>query len=1070
VGKIILRNKNADNRSFHINISLSSILKKKLPFRVTVVLIFVLATIITASLAVSLQYYFTKQIVTDVTVKQFTHLTKATSDLVQSMDDSATKVTRVLANYPALVKDSQDNTEVRNVFAEIMVNNPTFYAIYLGFENDNFFELINLESSPIVRGQYRALPEDRWVVVKISGEDNDRQRFYDYYDAEFNLRTSVSQASDYYPSLRPWFVSAEEGKINKTEPYLFQNLQAPGQTYSTKIKNSGHVVAIDIALSSYSDFFKTNQIVQNSDVFMYQTDGELIASSRHSQIASLPAPEQMVMTEDEKALIERYPRLKVSNELDWAPIDYAVSGQPRGYSVDFLKMLSAMLGIEFNFMNGFSWGELVELFKSEEISILQPIYKTSNNESLGLFSEPFIKLPYSVVTQPGHPPITHIKQLNGKVVAIPKGWSIIKVVENDYPEISVQQVASTREVMHLVQQGLVDAGLDNTLILGYTAKQYFITELQFHDDIDFAPVAFPYELRLVVSEKHPELLALLNKAIAHFDPEHRALLEAKWLQQEQSMQESTTVPYRELIELGSQPRKYRQLQTVKLDGVAYFAYVTPITTATETSELMAIITPVAEIMGPAMEKVMFTIWVTLGFLLILIPLPWILASPIVTPIKKLEGENEKIKRREYNLVSKPQSSVKEIDELGQSMLEMSESLKQFEEDQEALMDSFIQLIAEAIDDKSPYTAGHCERVPELAFMLAEKAEQVEHGLFEGFRFKSEEEWREFKIAAWLHDCGKITTPEHVVDKGSKLEVIYNRIHEVRTRFEVLLRDAELDYWRQRELTPEREAELKIEWENKRDQIYDDYDFVARMNVGGEFLSDDKLERIKQIANITWQRHLNDRIGLSPLEETRLVGEPPSLPVTETLLQDKPEHLIERFHSTEYAPKLGIDMDIPHYLYNQGELYNLLIARGTLTAEDRFKINEHIIATIKMLENLPFPAELAKVPRYASTHHETMKGTGYPRKLSADELSIPERIMVLSDIYEALTASDRPYKKAKPISVAVDILSKMVDDNHIDREVFELFLTSGVYSDYATRFLPESQLDEVDIEKYLNRAT
>lgn len=986
------------------------------------------------------------------------------------MDDSATKVTRVLANYPALVKDSQDNNEVRNVFAEIMVNNPSFYAIYLGFKNDNFFEVVNLESSPIVRGQYKALPDDRWVIVRISGEEDERKRVYDYYDAQFELRTSISEASDYYPSQRPWFVSAEENKINKTEPYLFQILQAPGQTYSTKIKNSGHVVAVDIALSSYSDFFKTNKIGNKSDVFLYQTDGNLIASSRHADTANLPVPPQMSMTDDEKALVEQYSRLKVSNELDWAPIDYAVSGQPRGYSVDFLKMLSAMLGIEFNFVNGFSWQELVELFKAEEISILQPMYKTPKNESLGLFSKPFIKLPYSLVTQPGQPQVTHIKQLNGKIVAIPKGWSIVEVIENDYPKISVQQVASTQEVMSLVQAGLVDAGLDNTSILDYTAKQYFITELQFHDDIDFTPAWFPHELRLVVSEKHSELLALLDKAIANFDPEHRALLEAKWLQREHIVQESTTVPYRELIELGQQPRNYQKLQTVKLDGVAYFVYITPLTRNAESSDLIAIITPVTEVMGPAMEKVMFTIWVTLGFLLVLIPLPWLLASPIVTPIRKLEEENEKIKRRDYELVSKPHSSIKEIDELGQSMLDMSESLKQFEKDQEALMDSFIQLIAEAIDDKSPYTAGHCERVPELAFMLAEKAEQTEKGVFEGFQFKSEDEWREFKVAAWLHDCGKITTPEHVVDKGSKLEIIYNRIHEIRARFEILLRDVELDFWQNRVLFPEQETELKAELARKQAQIHDDFEFVARMNVGGEFLTDDKKQRIRTIAEQTWMRHLDDRIGLSPLEETRLSGEPSVLPVEEKLLQDKPEHLIERMHSVDYDPTLGINMEVPHYLYNQGELYNLQIERGTLTAEDRFKINEHIIATIKMLENLPFPEELARVPRYASTHHETMKGTGYPRKLSGDQLSIPERIMVLSDIYEALTASDRPYKKAKPVSVAIDILSKMVDDNHIDREVFELFLTSGVYIDYAKRYLPDSQLDEVDIEKYLKRAT
>jgi HD-GYP domain-containing protein (c-di-GMP phosphodiesterase class II) len=160
------------------------------------------------------------------------------------------------------------------------------------------------------------------------------------------------------------------------------------------------------------------------------------------------------------------------------------------------------------------------------------------------------------------------------------------------------------------------------------------------------------------------------------------------------------------------------------------------------------------------------------------------------------------------------------------------------------------------------------------------------------------------------------------------------------------------------------------------------------------------------------------------------------------------------------------MDIPEHLYNLGEVYNLSISRGTLTDEDRFKINEHMISTIKMLESLPFPPELKNVPRYASTHHETMKGSGYPRRLPGSELSVPERLLAVADVFEALTASDRPYKKAKPVSVAIDILHKMVLDNHIDRDCFELFIKDKVYEEYALRYLPPEQLDEVDVGLYL----
>ena len=160
-------------------------------------------------------------------------------------------------------------------------------------------------------------------------------------------------------------------------------------------------------------------------------------------------------------------------------------------------------------------------------------------------------------------------------------------------------------------------------------------------------------------------------------------------------------------------------------------------------------------------------------------------------------------------------------------------------------------------------------------------------------------------------------------------------------------------------------------------------------------------------------------------------------------------------------------DDPEHLYNLGELYNLSISRGTLTAEDRFKINEHMISTIKMLGSLPFPSELQNVPRYASTHHETMRGSGYPRKLSGEQLSIPERILAVADIFEALTASDRPYKKAKPVSVALNILHKMMLDEHVDKDCFELFIRSGVYLKYAEEFLQTDQIDRVDIKEYLS---
>lgn len=386
--------------------------------------------------------------------------------------------------------------------------------------------------------------------------------------------------------------------------------------------------------------------------------------------------------------------------------------------------------------------------------------------------------------------------------------------------------------------------------------------------------------------------------------------------------------------------------------------------------------------------------------------------------------------------------------------------------QEELMDSLIRIIAGSIDAKSAYTGGHCERVPELATMLAEAATQQTQGALADFRFSTEDEWREFRIGAWLHDCGKVTTPEYVVDKATKLETIYNRIHEVRTRFEVLLRDAEIAALRAIAAGADATRTWEACAEHKR-QLHEDFAFIAECNVGGEFLAPQNIARIQAIAQRTWWRHFDDRLGLSSEEARRMVQDPKAeLPVLETLLSDKPSHIVPRGASKALDARHGFAVQVPEHLYNHGEVYNLSIPRGTLNQEERFKINEHIIQTIVMLEQMPFPKHLRRVPEYAGTHHETLIGTGYPRKLKGGELSVPSRIMAIADIFEALTASDRPYKKAKTLSESIDILANFKRSQHIDADLFDLFLTSGVYRRYAERFLLPEQIDEVEIERYL----
>ncbi|HEY8355429.1 MAG TPA: HD domain-containing phosphohydrolase [Methylophilaceae bacterium] len=333
-----------------------------------------------------------------------------------------------------------------------------------------------------------------------------------------------------------------------------------------------------------------------------------------------------------------------------------------------------------------------------------------------------------------------------------------------------------------------------------------------------------------------------------------------------------------------------------------------------------------------------------------------------------------------------------------------------------LFEAFIELIADAIDEKSPYTGGHCRRVPELTMMLAEAAARVDCGPLKDFTM-SEKDVYELRIASWLHDCGKVTTPESVMDKPTKLSTIFDRIHLIEQRFELLKRQEENALLRRQidAMRAGREcdaAAMEDEFRQKVAQWDDDLEFLRNANLGGEFMSEADLQRVRDIAAY------------------RIIG-----------------------RNGEEQPFLS-----------ENEVYNLSITRGTLTPEERAIINNHIVVTINMLESLPYPKDLRRVPEYAGGHHERMDGKGYPRGLTREQMSVPARVMGIADIFEALTSRDRPYKKAKTLSESLHILGQMKLDNHIDPDLFDLFIHEKIYLRYAEKFLDPEQIDEVDETK------
>jgi HD-GYP domain-containing protein (c-di-GMP phosphodiesterase class II) len=351
-------------------------------------------------------------------------------------------------------------------------------------------------------------------------------------------------------------------------------------------------------------------------------------------------------------------------------------------------------------------------------------------------------------------------------------------------------------------------------------------------------------------------------------------------------------------------------------------------------------------------------------------------------------------------------------------------------------------------------------------MLADAASQADYPPFDNYKLETEDDKRELSIAAWLHDCGKVTTPEYVVDKATKLETLYNRIHEIRTRFEVIHRDLTIEALKQ-ELAGVPKNEIETWLTAEHDALEQDFRIIAQANLGAEFMDDQTKALIDKIANRTWVRHFDNTLGLAHEEKNRMANESNTTPQIEKLLADKPRHIIPREHfDYEKYQRMGFKTKVPEHLYNLGEVYNLQVTRGTLSYEERFKIQEHVHMTIEMLEQLPFPDYLKNVPLYAGAHHETLVGSGYPRQLTLDDMPVSSRIMAIADVFEALTASDRPYKDPKTLSQSIKILGFMAKDQHIDMDIFKLFLRSGVYLDYAKKFLKPEQIDDVDLSHYI----
>jgi len=336
------------------------------------------------------------------------------------------------------------------------------------------------------------------------------------------------------------------------------------------------------------------------------------------------------------------------------------------------------------------------------------------------------------------------------------------------------------------------------------------------------------------------------------------------------------------------------------------------------------------------------------------------------------------------------------------------------QDLQTLLNSIIRTIAVAIDEKTPHTAGHIQRVAILTKLIAEKINEDTSSKWNNVYF-TEDEMTELNFAAWLHDVGKITTPDTVLEKKNKLDMFMDRIEVINCKFEILKREIELEYLKNK-LALMNKQNIQTgtvrpeEYQSKINEIEEMQQFINKINVPTEFLTDNDLNKLSAISKLYYKN------GDS----------------TQPLVTEK-----------EYEA--------------------LKVRKGNLTDKERKIIENHVKASIKILNAVNWPEYLKNVPDIAGAHHKKLDGGGYPEDIEYKELSLQARILAVADVFEALSAPDRPYKKPKKLSECVKILGFMVKDKHLDKDIIDIFINSGAILEYAKKYLLKSQIDNFSYE-------
>ena len=902
-------------------------------------------------------------------------------------------------------------------FVEILRHNSRIASMSVADVDGDFFMVRSVENSPAAAASFKAPPGTCFIVQGIDRDLDElvAENILFLDDKLFVVADKTLKETAYDHRRQPWFkASVYTHGIVTTDYYLLFGTNEIGLTIARRLKEGNGVVAADLTLRDISEQLARQRITPSSELILLDGEGTIVSHSDfgkislHLQGAPSQMPQMPKLTDFDTPLYAELARI-VSQKTGAGPLTLTKGPRPM---LGYLSIIPFQKGRQLY---------LASLIPSDEL--LHDIIRLRNQSiliSLGLLGATILIVLYLS------------KRISGSLRLLARAAQQIREFKLDAPidvRTRILEVNDLAETMAMMK-----ASIEQFLKISRALSE--------ENDLDAL-------LEMILLEAR-EVSASVAGAIGLCSQDDR-LWEIAIVHNDETGERFG----------GSSAQKVSNGSPDLLDRVDSGQKPSVIRHAIQTGEVVQVDDmekdrrfDFRDIRG-CFEKGDFRCHA-------------LLIVPLVNQKKEIVGTLQLVnpKRTRGTMPTFSSDIVSYIKALSSDAAVALDNRRLLKA-QRDLTDAIVHLIAGSIDAKSPYTSRHCQRVPIIVRMLAEAAQASNEKPFVDFSLNADETYA-LHLASWLHDCGKLITPEYVIDKATKLETITDRIHEIRMRFEVLWRDAEIDYYKAISKGVAAPEALAGQLVRRQDELRKAFAFVAQCNIGGEFMSDDRLERLGEIGRQTWMRHFDDRLGVSQAELARKPQGPQVLPVKERLLADKAEHLVRRqsngFSFEETIQ--GFAMDVPTFEANHGELVNLGIPKGTLTSEERFTINNHIIQTIRMLSTLPWPHELRQVPDWAGNHHETYCGEGYPRRLMGRDLSIPERIMAVADVFEALTAADRPYKKPRTLSETIQTMKTMCDRGHLCPNVFNLLLTTGVFRQYADRYLEPAQIDNIDVSAML----